>query len=152
MQTLKEFERSDEVVGLVFAISRQLIQEQNLNNIDWLLRKGKELSEYAGVLEGRANVAWGEHKAAEMAFKSVRDALMIANKGDSGTVTIARAEASRATQEAEVDVLAREQNYKNYATVANMCTGTVMFMQTTIRWAEKELSRQGFIERGQRRM
>lgn len=147
MQTLKEFEQSDEVVGLVFAISRQLVRHDT-NNVEWLLKKGMELAQYAGVLDGRANTAWGEYKTAEMAFKSVRDALMLAGKSEHSTVTAARAAASRSTQDAEVDALAREQRAKNYATAADMCNRIVMFVQTTVRWREQEMTKSNISERG----
>lgn len=148
MQTLKEFEQSDEIVGLVFAIARQLVQQNSVNNVEWLLRKGMELAQYAGVLDGRANVAWGEYKTAELAFKSVRDALMLASKSEHSTVTSAKAAASRSTQEAEVDALAREQRAKNYATAADMCNRVVMFIQTTVRWREQEMTKQNISDRG----
>lgn len=150
MQTLQEFEQSDEIVGLVFVIARQLVEQKSLNNIEWLLKKGMELANYAGVLDGRANVAWGQYKTAEMAFKSVRDALMLANKSEHNTVTTAKAQASRSTEDAEVDALAREQRSKNYATAADMCNRIVMFIQTTIRWSEQELAKERLKESGQR--
>lgn len=150
MQTLKEFEKSDEVVGLVFTISRQMLENSGsrTQNVDWLLKKGNELAQYAGVLDGRANEAWGEYKVAEIAFKSVRDALIIASKSEYDTVTSAKAAANRSTVDAEVDSLAREQRAKNYATAADICNRMVMFIQTTVRWREQEYSKTALADRG----
>ncbi len=150
MQTLKEFEASDEIVGLVFNISRQMIADNGsrAQNVDWLLRKGNELAQYAGVLDGKANEAWGEYKIAEIAFKSVRDALTLASKGEYDTVTAAKAHASRSTQDSEVDAIAREQRAKNYATAADICNRVVMFIQTQVRWREQEITKTRISERG----
>lgn len=150
MQTLQEFEKCDEIVGLVFNISRDMLKGEGnrTQNVEWLLRTGNELAQYAGVLDGRANEAWGDYKVAEIAFKSVRDALMLASKDDFDTITGAKAHASSATQEAGVDAIAREQRAKNYATAADICNRVVMFIQTTIRWREQEMSKTGFADRG----
>lgn len=148
MQTLKEFEKTDEIVALVFETSRQLVRGANTSNVDWLLRTGMKLAQYAGILDGRATEAWGEYKIAEMAFKSTRDALMLANKGEYKNVTTARAVATRSTQDAEVDALAREQRSKNYASAADMCNRIVMFIQTTVRWREQEMMQTKINDRG----
>ena len=150
MQTLQEFEKSDEIVGLVFTVSREMLSNEgkNTQNIEWLLKKGNELAQYAGVLDGRANEAWGGYKIAEIAFKSVRDALILASKNEYDTITAARAHAQNATQDAEVDTIAREQKAKNYATVSDICNRVVMFIQTTLRLREQELSKITTSERG----
>ena len=151
LQTLKDFEASDEVVGLVFNISRQMLENNGSrnDNVEWLLKKGNELAQYAGVLDGRANEAWGEYKIAEIAYKSVRDALMLASKSEYDTITASKAYAGGATQDAEVDAIAREQRAKNYATAAGICNRVVMFIQTQVRWREQELSKVKLSERGQ---
>lgn len=151
MQTLKEFEKSDEVVAHVLETARQLVGGNRTMDVEWLLRKGMQLAQFAGVLDGKANEAWGDYKTAEMAFKSVRDALMLASKSDHDTVTSARASANRSTQDAEVDALAREQRAKNYAMAADMCNRIVMFIQTTVRWREQEYTKANLSERGQDR-
>ncbi len=153
MQTLKEFEKNDEIVGLVFNISRGILDpnKPRTQDVEWLLKKGMELAQYAGVLTGRHNESWGEYKTAEIAYKSVRDALMIASKSDHKNVTSAKAAATRATQEAEVDALAREQKAKNYEMAADICNRVVMFFQTTIRWREQEITKINFSQRGNNR-
>ena len=113
LQTLKEFEKTDELVSKVFEISRQLLQHGTTTNLDWLLKRGNELAQYAGILDGKSNETWGEYKVAEVAYKSVRDALMLAGTSEYGTVTQSKAVASRATVEAEVDAIAREQRSRN---------------------------------------
>lgn len=150
MQTLKEFEKSDEIVSLVFTVSREVLDRKanRTQDVEWLLKKGMELAQYAGVLDGKHNEMWGEYKTAEIAFKSVRDALMLASKSDHENVTSAKAAATRATQEAEVDALAREQKSKNYEMAADICNRVVMFFQTTIRWREQEMSKTRISERG----
>ena len=150
MQTLKEFEGSDEIVGLVFNISRQMLEGNGSRNQDmeWLLKKGNELAQYAGVLDGRANEKWGEYKVAEIAYKSVRDALTLANRSEYNSVTAAKAHASRATQDAEVDAIAREQKSKNYETAADICNRIVMFVQTQVRWRESEMAQAKINDRG----
>jgi hypothetical protein len=151
MQTLKDFEKTDDVVSHVFETARQLVGGNRTMDVEWLLRKGMQLAQFAGVLDGRANEAWGDYKSAEMAFKSVRDALMLASKSDHETVTAAKASANRSTQDAEIDALAREQRAKNYEAAANMCNRIVMFIQTTVRWREQEYGKSNLAERGQGR-
>lgn len=148
MSTLKEFEKEDEIVGLVFEIARQMVGGSHSQDVEWLLRKGMQLAQYAGVLDGRANESWGEFRSAELAYKSVRDALIIASKSEHDSVTAAKAAASRSTEDSEVDVLAREQRSKNYAIAADMCNRIVMFIQTTIRWREKEYMQSKINSRG----
>jgi hypothetical protein len=144
MQTLKEFEASDELVGFVFEICRQIFSRKgDVQDIDWLLQRGTELAGYFGILEGRANEKWGEYKVAEIAFTSVRDGLMLAFK-DGKTTTVARAEAKRSTEDVEVDVIAREQRSKNYYTAANMCDRMVSFIQTTLKQKEKDMAKADF--------
>lgn len=151
MQTPKEFEQSDEVVGKVYAYARQIYERNQTADVEWLLRRGMELAALAGVLDGKATAAWGEYKTAEVAHKSTRDALMLAGKSEHETVTASKAAASRATEEVEVDTLAREQKAKNYAAAADMCNRVVMFIQTTVRWREQEYFKATIAERGQPR-
>lgn len=148
MQTLEDFEKTDEIVGIVFETSRQLVRGANTSNVDWLLRTGMKLAQYAGVLDGRATEAWGEYKIAEMAFKSTRDALMLALQSEHKNVTSARAAAGKSTQDAEVDALAREQRSKNYSLAADMCNRITMFIQTTVRWREQEMMKAKINDRG----
>lgn len=153
MQTLQEFEKSDELVKRILDISRLMLEKggYRTKNIEWLLDKGNELVQYAGIVEFKSNESWGEYKVAEIAFKSVRDALMLASKTEHSTITGAKAYATRATQDAEVDAIAREQSAKNYATAASICNRMVMFIQTTVRWREQEYAKVNFSERGNRK-
>ena len=95
-----------------------------------------ELVQYGGQLDRKYVEEWGGYKVAEVAFKSVRDALLIASKSDHKNVTEAKAAANRAMEEGEVDALAREQKAKMYERSAEFCKNTVMFVQTTLRWRE----------------
>ena len=151
MVTIKELEKDDEIIGLVLNISRNILEENQMNNVDWLLKKGMELVQYGGALDRKYVEQWGGYKVAEIAFKSVRDALMLASKGDHKNVTSAKAAATRATQEAEVDAIAREQKAKLYERASEFCKNTVMFIQTTLRWKEQELKSSKISERGNKR-
>lgn len=149
IQSLQEFEKSDKVVNLVFEVSRQILgQPRNHSNAPWLLRKGSELIAYYPYLGGKANEAWGEYKAAEVAFKSVRDALVITMAAGKSTITEAKAEAGRASVDAEIDVIAREQKSKNYAMVADTCDRMVSFIQSTVRQIEAEKAKVSHADRG----
>lgn len=144
MQTLKQFEQSDELVNKVFLICRQIFERKgDVQNIEWLLQRGTELAAYFGILEGRANEAWGDYKVAEIAFKSVKEALMLGLRGVGkvGTVTEAKAQANQSMGEVEVDCIAREQRAKNYATAAKMCDRMVSFIQTTLRQKEQDMAK-----------
>lgn len=151
MTTIKELEKEDEIVGLVLSISRNILEENQLNNVDWLLKKGMELVQYGGALDRKYVEQWGGYKVAEIAFKSVRDALMMASKGDHKNITSAKAEATRATQEAEVDAIAREQKARLYEKSAEFCKNAVTFVQTTLKWKEQEYRSSNITDRGNKR-
>jgi hypothetical protein len=149
LETPDSFEKGDKTVGKVYAYAREIYQRSNTNDVNWLLRRGMELSTLAGVLDGKATSAWGEYRTAEMAYKSLRDGLVLAGKSEHDTVTAAKAAAYRSTQDAEVDALRLEQRAKYYASAADMCNRIVMFIQTTVRWRESEMIQTRVQERGQ---
>lgn len=151
MQTIKDLEADDEVIRLVLSISRSILSEDQSSNIDWLLKKGMKLVQYGGALDRKFVEQWGGYKVAEIAFKSVRDALMLASKSDYKNVTEAKAAATRATQEAEIDAIAREQKAKLYERSAEFCKNTVMFIQTTLRWREQEYKSSKLSDRGNKK-
>lgn len=149
LQTYKEFEKTDKVVGCVFEISRNVIKNPgDYQSIDTLLMQGRKLSGYFGYLEARANEHWGKYKIAEIACKHVKDGLLLAYKGENMNTTEARAQAGREMADAEVDAIAREQRYKNYATSAKMCEQIISFIQTTLKNKKQEQDKAGKIADG----
>ena len=139
MQNLKEFEASDKVIGYMFEICRQVLSKPgDFQSVNWLMDRGAKLAAYHAYLTGKATEAWAEYKTAEVAFKSVKDGLMLALKNDSATVTEARAQAGRETAEVEVDVLAKEQRFRNYDSAVRTVDKMVSFIQSTLRQKEAE--------------
>lgn len=144
LQSLKEFEKTDKVVGLVFEISRNVVSRPgDYQSINTLLKQGRELSGYFGYLECKANEHWGEYKMAEVAWKNIKDGLLLAYKGENMNTTEARAQASREMSDAEVDAIAREQRFKNFATAAKMCEQIISFIQTTLKNKQTEYKNTG---------
>lgn len=152
MESLQQFELSDKAVGFVFQVARDILKmDRGLNNIDFLLEKGRLLAGYMGIMEAKGNEKWSEYKVAEVSFKSVRDAIMISIKsGEKTTVTEARAEASRESQKAEIDVIARELKSKHYYTVARICQQIVSIIQTTVKYRQSEISHANMPSESQR--
>jgi len=149
LQTYKEFEKTDKVVGAVFEISRNVVNNSgDYQSIDTLLHQGRALSGYFGYLEAMANEQWGKYKTAEVAWKHVKDGLLLAYKGENMNATEARAQAGREMADAEVDAIAREQRYKNYATSAKMCEQIISFIQTTLKMKKQEQVKSGQIGDG----
>lgn len=149
VQTLKEFEQSDKVVGYVFEIARNVVSRPgDFNSIDWLIKRGSLLSGYYAYLESKANEALADYEVADVTYKSVRDGLMIGLKNDKSTITEAKAEATRELVEAEVDVIAKRNRAKNYATSARVCDRIVSFIQSTLRHKEREQTTVHTAERG----
>lgn len=150
MTTIKELEKEDEIIGLVLNISRDILSKDQSSNIEWLLNRGNKLVQYGGFLDRKYVEEWGGYRVAEMAFKSIRDALIITSKADYKNVTEAKAAANRDTQEAEIDALAREMKSELYKKSADFCKNMVMFIQTTLKWREHEYTAARISERGNR--
>lgn len=149
MQTLKEFEKSDESVAQIFAIARSILERPiNMTNVQFLLTNGGKLAGYYGYLAVKGNEAWAEYKMAEVAFKEVRDALMLALKNEKATVTEAKASAGRETAIVEVDVIAKEKRSRDYEAAARWCQGMLSFIQSTMRQLESERTHLKIAERG----
>lgn len=139
MQTLKEFEKTDESVKNVVDIAREILKNpKNMLNTAWLLTSGGKLAAYYGYLTTKGNECWAEYKAAEIAFKEVRDALLIAIKNDKATITEAKASASRDTGTLEVDVILKEKRSRDYEAAAKWCQAMLSFVQSTLRQIENE--------------
>jgi hypothetical protein len=149
MQNMAEFEKSDESVGQIFAIAREILQRPiNMTNVQFLLTNGGKLAAYYGYLAVKGNEAWAEYKMAEVAFKEVRDALMLALKSEKHTVTEAKASAGRETAYVEVDVIAREKRSRDFESAARWCQSMLSFIQSTMRQLESERTHLKIAERG----
>ena len=149
MQTMAEFEKSDESVGQIFAVARQILERPgNMVSVQWLLQNGGKLAAYYGYLGAKGNEAWAEYKTAEIAFKEVRDALMLALKNEKHTVTEAKASAGRETAVVEVDVIAREKRSRDFDAAARWCQAMLSFIQSTLRQLESERTHLRTAERG----
>lgn len=150
MQTMAEFEKSDpEGVGKVFAIAREILERPtNMVNVQWLLLNGGKLAGYYGYLAFKGNEAWAEYKVGEIAFKEVRDALMLAMKNEKATVTEAKASAGRETAIVEVDVIAKEKRSRDYEAAAKWCQSMLSFIQSTLRQLESERTHLRTADRG----
>lgn len=149
MQTLNEFEKSDESVGQIFKIAREILERPgNMVSVPWLLQNGGKLAAYYGYLAVKGSEAWAEYKMAEVAFKEVRDALMLALKNEKATVTEAKASAGRETAYVEVDVISREKRSRDYEAAARWCQSMLSFIQSTMRQLESERTHLKIAERG----
>lgn len=149
MQTLQEFEKSDEGVHNLMDIARAILERpSNMLNVHWLLQNGGKLAGYYGYLAGKGNEAWAEYKTAEVAFKEVRDALMLALKNEKATVTEAKASAGRETAMVEVDVITKEKRSRDYEAAAKWCQSMLSFIQSTLRQLESERTHLNIAERG----
>lgn len=139
IETFKEFEASDKNVKEVMDIARGiLINPKDMYVGDILASKGSKLVAYYGNMLTLGNQAWAEYKVAEVAFKGIRDALMLALKVDKPTITEAKASAARDTAMFEVDVIKREKRYRDYDAVARSCDKMVTWVQTLLRKLEAE--------------
>jgi hypothetical protein len=133
IQTFEEFEKADPNVHDILEIARRILTNPKDNfNADLLIGKGSKLAGYYGYLLTKGNEAWAEYKVAEVAFRSVRDALMIALKVDRATVTEAKASATRDTGILEVDVIAKEKRSKDYEAVAKWCERMLSWVQSVL--------------------
>jgi len=149
LQTMKEFEKTDKVVNHALEISRNVVRcPADYKSIPTILEQGRQLTGYLGPLGFKSNEAWGEYKVAEVAWKHVKDGLLLAYKGEKLTATEARAQAGREMTDAEVDTIAREQRYKNYEIAIEMCDKVVSFIQTTIGYLKTEKLNAGQIGDG----
>ena len=149
MQTLAEFEKTDETAHLVFEIAREILSYPNrMNQPQWLLISGAKLAAYFGYLDAKSNEAWADYKTAEVALKEVRDALMLALKNEHETITAAKASAGRETAKAEVDVIVREKRSRDFATSAHMADRMLSFIQSTLGQLKSERTHYGTAERG----
>ena len=149
MQTMQEFEKTDKSVGQLFDIARAILEKpNNMLNVQWLLKHGGMLSGYFGYLSMKGNEAWAEYKSAEIAFKEVRDALMLALKSQKATITEARASAGRETGVVEVDVIVREKRSRDYEAAAKWCQHMLSFIQSTLRQLESERTHLKIADRG----
>lgn len=149
MQTLSEFEKSDEGVGKIFAIAREILENpRNMNNVQFLLTTGGKLAGYYGYLALKGTEAWAEYKTAEVAFKEVRDALMLALKNEKHTVTEAKASAGRETAYVEVDVITKEKRSRDFEAAVKWCQSMLSFIQSTLRQLESERTHLRTADRG----
>ena len=119
-----------------------------MTNVNFLLTNGGKLAGYYGYLAVKGNEAWAEYKTAEVTFKEVRDALMLALKNEKATVTEARAGAGRETAFVEVDVIAREKRARDFEAAAKWCQSMLSFIQSTLRQLESERTHLKIAERG----
>lgn len=151
MQTMKEFEQGDVNVKNVFDIARAILDRpNNMLNVQWLLTNGGKLAGYYGYLSSKGNEAWAEYKSAEIAFKEVRDALMLAMKDEKATITEAKASAGRDTAMLEVDVIVREKRSRDFESAARWCQSMLSFIQSTLRQLESERSHLNTADRGRK--
>jgi len=149
MQTLQEFEKSDEVVGRIFEIARSILEKPNsMLTVHWLLQNGGKLAGYYGYLGLKGADAWAEYKTAEIAFKEVRDALMLAIKHEKATVTEAKASAGRETAMVEVDVIAKEKRSRQFEACVRWCQNMLVFIQSTLKQLESERTHLNIADRG----
>ena len=149
MQTLAQFEKSDESVGKIFEIAREvLLKPINMTNTQFLLLNGGQLAGYYGYLMIKGNEAWGEYKSAEIAFREVRDALILANKKERETITEAKASAGRDTANIEIDVIVREKRSRDFEAAARWCQSMLSFIQSTLRQIENERNHLKIADRG----
>lgn len=139
MQNLKGLEDSDESVKNVVDIARDILKDsRTMSNAQWLMRNGGKLAAYYGYLTTKGNECWAEYKTAEIAYKEIRGALLLAIKSDKATITEAKASASRDTGELEVDVIVKEKRSKDYEAAAKWCQAMLSFIQSTLRQIESE--------------
>lgn len=149
MQTLAQFEKSEESLQQVFAIAREILQRPiNMSNVQFLLQNGGKLAGYFGYIALKGNEAWAEYKSAEIAFREVRDALMMALKIESATVTEAKAGAGRETAYVEVDVVIKEKHSKDFEAATKWCQSMLSFIQSTLRQLESERTHLKIADRG----
>lgn len=152
MQTLKEFEESDNNVKNIVDVARLILMKPNkMANVPWLLENGGNLAGYYGYLLTKGNEAWAEWKQSEIAFKEIRDALMLVHKQEKHTVTEAKANAAAETGLIETDVIVKEKRSRDYEACAKWCQAMLSFIQSTLRTLENERSHTGAAERGRRR-
>lgn len=152
MQTFSEFEKEDLNVHKIVEIARAIIRDPKaMQNIHWLLQKGGQLAGYYGYLPTKGNEAWAEYKAAEIAFKEIRDALMLSHKVDKHTITEAKASAARETGEIEIDVIIKEKRARDYEAVSSWCQAMLSFIQSTLRQLENERGHSRIAERGNKK-
>jgi hypothetical protein len=149
MQTLEDFEKSDSNVKNILDIARDILMSpKDAFNPDKLVNNGRKLSAYYGYLLTRGNEAWAEYKMAEIAFREVRDALMLAIKVDKATITEAKASAGRDTAILEVDVLLREKRSRDYEATAKWCQAMLSFIQSTLSQMKNERTHGGLADHG----
>lgn len=139
VQTFAQFEASDTNVHEIIEIARSVLRSpKDMYVADILVSKGSKLAGYYGYLLTKGNESWAEYKTAEVAFKSVRDALMLALKVDRQTVTEAKASAGRDTAILEVDVIAREKRYRDYEAVSKWCERMLSWVQSVLSQMKSE--------------
>jgi ribosomal protein L17 len=149
ISSLKDFEGSDKSVGYVFAVAREILSKPtDFQNVQWLIRKGSELIAYYAYLEGTANVHNAKSQVSEVAHNDVKAGMMIALTSEDVSTTTARAQASQATVDSEVDVIKEELLAKNYATAAKVADRMVSFIQSTLRNKESEMNRGKLTDQG----
>lgn len=150
MQTMSDFEKSDpDGVGQIFAIARSILERPaNMTSVQFLLTNGGKLAGYYGYLALKGSDAWAEYKTAEVAFKEVRDALMLALKSERATVTEAKAGAGRETAFMEVDVISKEKNSRQFEAAVKWCQVMLSFIQSTLRQLESERTHLRTADRG----
>lgn len=139
MKTLKQLEEEDESVKNVVDIAREILMNARVMlNPQWLMKSGGKLAAYYGYLTTKGNENWAIYKAAEVAFKEVQAALILALKEDKSTITEAKASAARDTAILEVDVIIKEKRSRDYDSAAKWCQSMLSFIQSTLRQIENE--------------
>lgn len=151
MQSFKQFEDADPNVHEILEIARGILTNpKDTFSGDLLVIKGSKLAGYYGYLLTRGNESWAEYKVAEVAFRSVRDALMLALKVDRATVTEAKASATRDTGILEVDVILKEKRYRDYESVAKWCERMLSWIQSVLSQMRSERTHPGIADQGRK--
>jgi len=134
LETLEVWKEKDKLIKYVFDQAKWF-QSYKLDSqdIEKLLEIGSRLVGAYAFLEARSSEKMVISKLAELSCKEVKDSLMISLKDDRTTITEARARAQSAMQEAELDVLLKELEYKRYQAASQGATNMVIMCQVVLK-------------------
>lgn len=141
LETIEHLGEKDTAVASVLRISKEILGRPLDNqSTAWLLSAGGELIGQYHYLANMADNREARFSLAQLAYRSVRDNLMIGYKDSEQfagmKITEAKARAEQDLTDAQVDLVAREYEATRYRTAAEVAMEIKSFIQSTIRSKE----------------
>jgi hypothetical protein len=150
LETLEVWKEKDNLIKYVFEQAKWFQTYQlDKQDTDKLLGIGGRLVGAYAFLEAKSSEKMVISKLAELSCKEVKDSLMISLKDDDTTITEARAKAQSQMQEAELDVLLKELEYKRYHAATQGAVNMVIMCQVVLKSKNYESAQTNFQKENQ---